>query len=61
MPFPSHTRTGHCSTLTMNFQKKDNGTWLTLNQTGIPESDYENTIDAWKKCVFEPIKSTFGY
>lgn len=52
---------GHFSTVTMEFSQEEDCTKLTLTQTGIPSSDHERTKDGWKRHVFEPIKSTFGY
>jgi activator of HSP90 ATPase len=52
---------GHFSTVTMEFIQEPDGTKLTLHQTGIPSTDYERTKEGWKRYIFEPIKTTFGY
>lgn len=52
---------GHFSDVTIQLKQDDDGTSLTLTQTGIPDSDHERTKDGWKKYIFDAIKATFGY
>lgn len=52
---------GHFSLVTLEFYQEDDGTKLTLLQTGIPSTEHERTRDGWKNFIFEPIKATFGY
>lgn len=55
------TLAGHYSVVTMEMVQKEDCTDLSLVQTGIPSSDHERIKDGWKRLIFEPIKSTFGY
>lgn len=55
------TLTGHHSVVTIEIVQKEDCTDLSLVQTGIPSSDHERIKDGWKRRIFEPIKSTFGY
>lgn len=57
----THTHTGHFSTVTIKLVQESDGAKLTLNQTGVPESDYERTLEGWQRHIFESIKNTFGY
>lgn len=47
--------------MTLEFHQEDDGTKLTLLQTGVPSTEHERTRDGWKNFIFEPIKATFGY
>ena len=53
--------TGHFSKVTMTFTQESEGAKLTLKQEGVPESDYERTLEGWQRHIFESIKTTFGY
>ena len=57
----SYLLIGHFSDVTIQLKQDDDGTSLTLTQTGIPDSDHERTKDGWKKYIFDAIKATFGY
>ena len=51
----------HYSTVYIELKQEEDGTNLTLIQTGIPEDDHERTKEGWKRYIFEAIKTTFGY
>lgn len=51
----------HYSTVTMSLEQGDSCTWLSLVQSGVPESDTERTRDGWKNYYWDSIKQTFGY
>ncbi|CAH1793289.1 unnamed protein product [Owenia fusiformis] len=56
-----HWPTGHYSEVTLSLEEKADCTQLNLEQTGIPEQDYEKTQEGWMKYYWLPIKQTFGY
>jgi len=49
------------STLTLDFETKDNKTVLNLTQEGVPESDRDRTEQGWNANYFTRIKGIFGY
>jgi activator of HSP90 ATPase len=51
----------HYSNVTLTFDQKEDCTELELRQTGIPESQLEQTEGGWKRHYFEAIKLTFGF
>lgn len=52
---------GHHSAVLINLEQKDDCTVLILNQTGIPESDFERTKEGWQRYYWYSIKNTFGF
>jgi activator of HSP90 ATPase len=51
----------HYSMVTMTLTQRDDGTLLSLAQTGIPVTEYEKTSEGWKNFYWRSIKQTFGY
>lgn len=51
----------HYSTVTMEFKEKEDSTDLVLTQTGIPEAEYDRTVQGWQQHYWESIKQTFGF
>lgn len=51
----------HYSDVTISFEQKDCTTDLLLEQSGIPESEYDRTNEGWHRYYWEPIKMTFGF
>jgi len=56
-----HWPEAHFSIATIKLTQKDNGTKMTLEQTGVPENDIERTKQGWKNFYWNPIKFTFGF
>ena len=57
---------GHKSTLRLSFEEGNSedgveGTWLELEQRGVPTVHLEATSRLWKEHVFRAIKLKFGY
>ena len=56
----------HKSSLRLSFEEGDSedgveGTWLELEQRGVPTASLETTARLWAERVFRAIKLTFGY
>uniref|UniRef100_X1Z9S8 Activator of Hsp90 ATPase AHSA1-like N-terminal domain-containing protein n=1 Tax=Capitella teleta TaxID=283909 RepID=X1Z9S8_CAPTE len=51
----------HYSTVTLDISESDNGTQLSLSQTGIPESEFERTKQGWVNYYWDAIRQTFGF
>lgn len=51
----------HYSTVTLALDQTEDGTELTLTQTGVPEAEYEKTVEGWKRYYWDAIKQTFGF
>ncbi len=51
----------HYSTVTFDIEQTDDGTELTLTQTGVPEAEFERTRDGWNTYYWDAIKQTFGF
>ncbi|ESN92278.1 hypothetical protein HELRODRAFT_89741 [Helobdella robusta] len=51
----------HHSSVVLQFDQKDDCTYVTLHQSGIPGSDYERTVEGWKHYYWFSIKQTFGF
>jgi activator of HSP90 ATPase len=49
------------STVTLQFEVKDNKTVLNVTQEGVPDSDRERTEGGWNSNYFTRIKGIFGY
>ena len=70
-----HWPAAHFSTASMAFEQTDKGAKMTLEQSGVPESDIERTkqvdfslsilfvmiFKGWKEFYWNPIKFTFGF
>jgi len=56
-----HWPAAHFSTASMAFEQTDKGAKMTLEQSGVPESDIERTKQGWKEFYWNPIKFTFGF
>ncbi|CAF2144161.1 unnamed protein product [Rotaria magnacalcarata] len=51
----------HFSHVSLQFQDGIDQTKIIVQQTGVPEQFYDNTMEGWKRFYFESIKATFGY
>lgn len=51
---------GHFSDVTISLTQTVDNTSLILEQTGVPEDDYERTRAGWLHKTFQAIKATFG-
>ena len=51
---------GHFSDVKINITQGVDNTTLILEQTGVPEGDYERTKEGWLYKTFQAIKATFG-
>jgi activator of HSP90 ATPase len=51
----------HFSELTMNFDNEDGTTVLHLVQRGIPDSDFERTVQGWEQNFWQRMKAIFGW
>lgn len=51
----------HYSEVSLTIEEKEDHTLLIVKQTGIPESDYERTLNGWKDIYFKGIKQAFGF
>ena len=51
----------HYSTVTLDLDQTEDGTELTLTQTGVPEAEYQKTVEGWKRYYWDAIKQTFGF
>ncbi|XP_015785084.1 activator of 90 kDa heat shock protein ATPase homolog 1 [Tetranychus urticae] len=51
----------HFSDVNITFDEKSDETIITVEQTGVPSSDYERTETGWRTYYFESIKRTFGF
>jgi len=51
----------HYSDVILKINQGDDMTKLTLEQTGVPEDDFERTKQGWKRYYFESIMRTFGF
>jgi len=56
-----HWPAGHHSVATIKLTQTEKGTKMTLEQTGVPETDIERTKQGWKNFYWNPIKFTFGF
>ncbi|KAK2176574.1 hypothetical protein NP493_655g01018 [Ridgeia piscesae] len=51
----------HYSNVVLELCEKEDSTELSVRQTGIPESDYDRTVQGWNQYYWESIKMTFGF
>lgn len=51
----------HHSTVVIELDQRDDGTLLTLHQSGIPGSDYERTVEGWRNYYWQSMKQIFGF
>jgi len=51
----------HYSEVKITFDQKDCTTDLILEQSGIPENEYDKTSEGWERYYWQPIKATFGF
>lgn len=51
----------HFSTVTLEFNEKEDCTFLNLTQTSVPQNFVENTQDGWRNFYFNAIRQKFGY
>ena len=51
---------GHFSDVKITITQGVDNTTLILEQTGVPEGDYERTREGWLYKTFQAIKATFG-
>lgn len=52
---------GHYSVVKMSLTQTVDGARLTLEQSGVPETALEATMNGWKRYYWQAIKMTFGY
>ena len=52
---------GHYSVVSIDLKQEATGAKLSLLQTEVPEAECERTKEGWRRHIFEPIKSTFGF
>merc|ERR1712137_120983 len=52
---------GHYSKVVIKLEAVNGGTELSLEQTGVPVSDYERTNAGWKQHFWERIQACFGF
>ena len=52
---------GYHSNVTITFEEKSDHTLVTVNQVGIPVSDYDRTEHGWRINYFRSIKQCFGF
>ncbi len=45
----------------MNFDNEDGTTVLHLVQSGIPDSDFERTVQGWEQNFWQRMKAIFGW
>ncbi|KAF7488209.1 Activator of 90 kDa heat shock protein ATPase -like protein 1 [Sarcoptes scabiei] len=50
----------HFSEVVINFDQKADSTEILIEQNGVPETEYDRTIEGWKRNYLESIKRTFG-
>lgn len=50
----------HFSNVSINFEQKDDGTLVSLEQTLVPAEFSNSTTDGWRRYYFSAIKATFG-
>ena len=51
----------HYSNVILELTEKDDSTELSVTQSGIPEADYDCTVQGWNHYYWESIKMTFGF
>lgn len=51
----------HYSNVVLELVENDDSTELLVTQTGIPESDYDRTVQGWNQYYWGSIKMTFGF
>ena len=51
----------HYSQVTMELEQKDDCTVLHLTQTGVPERDYDSTLEGWKVNYWQRMNQVFGF
>ena len=51
----------HYSNVVLELSEKEDRTELSVRQTGIPEADYDRTVQGWNQYYWESIKVTFGF
>ena len=51
----------HYSEVTLTLSEHEGQTTLQLNQTGVPESEYDRTYEGWSRYYWDSIKQIFGY
>lgn len=52
---------GYHSNVTITFEEKSDHTLVTVNQVGIPVSDFDRTESGWRINYFRSIKQCFGF
>ncbi|XP_053672059.1 activator of 90 kDa heat shock protein ATPase homolog 1 [Anopheles nili] len=52
---------GHYSTVTMQFEEKEDHTVLNMTQTMIPSAELETTRQNWERYYWNSIRSAFGF
>lgn len=52
---------GHYSEVTITITEKEDSTYVTIKQSGIPKLELERTEEGWKRHYFESIKKVFGF
>ncbi|XP_037072328.1 activator of 90 kDa heat shock protein ATPase homolog 1-like [Pollicipes pollicipes] len=52
---------GHLSTVTIEFEQKDDCTELRLSQTAVPASELERTRQGWQRYYWDAMRRTFGF
>lgn len=51
----------HHSKVVITLTQGDDNTKLSVEQTGVPEEDFERTQMGWKRYYFDSIRNTFGF
>jgi len=51
----------HYSTVTLSLEQTNQGTQLTLKQTGVPSSDFDRTQSGWHSQFWIRIRGVFGF
>ncbi|XP_050406800.2 activator of 90 kDa heat shock protein ATPase homolog 1 isoform X2 [Patella vulgata] len=51
----------HYSTVTIELTEKEDCTDLHIQQVGIPDADYDRTVQGWQNHFWERIKQAFGF
>lgn len=51
----------HYSNVTIILTDLDGSTHMEMTQTGVPQSEYERTLNGWKERYWQSIRQTFGF
>lgn len=51
----------HYSVVTFELEENEDNTLLKLTQSGVPDSEFENTKEGWKINYWTRIKQIFGF